>query len=80
MTTKKPGSLFRPPAEAAPATAPAAEAKTTKRGQHLISGLFDVAVFRQFGVLAAERGIDKKKLLAEALNDLFVKYRKPPIA
>jgi hypothetical protein len=31
-------------------------------------------------VLAAELGIDKRELLREALNDLFVKHGKPPIA
>jgi hypothetical protein len=80
MATKKAGSLSRTPEESAPETPPAAEAKTTKRGQHLISGLFDVPVFRQFGVMAAERGIDKRELLREALNDLFIKHGKPPIA
>jgi hypothetical protein len=38
------------------------------------------AAYRQFGVLAAELGMDKRELLREALNDLFVKHGKPPIA
>lgn len=42
--------------------------------------MFDQAVYRQFGVLAAELGVDKRELLREALNDLFVKHGKPPIA
>lgn len=85
MTTapkKKPGSLFK----AAPAAteenqnqAPAAQT-TTKRGKHLISGLFEPAAYRQFGVLSAELGVDKRELLREALNDLFIKHGKPPIA
>ncbi|BBL77523.1 ribbon-helix-helix domain-containing protein [Methylomagnum ishizawai] len=36
--------------------------------------------YRQFGVLAAELGVDKRELLREALNDLFRKHGKAPIA
>ena len=78
MATKKPGSLFKAQPEA-PVALPV-EAKTTKRGLHLISGLFEVPTFRQFGMLAAERGLEKRELLREALNDLFMKHGKPPIA
>lgn len=86
MAAAKKGSLFKAPnidqePEAVPAAAAEPEQKKgPKRGQHLISGMFDPPAYRQFGVLAAERGMDKRELLQEALNDLFVKYGKPPIA
>lgn len=77
---KKPGSLFKAPADEG--TAAPVEMKTVmpKRGKHLISGMFEPAAYRQFGVLAAELGLDKRELLREALNDLFKKHGKPPIA
>lgn len=76
---KKPGSLFK---QAAAIEDVAAETATgaPKRGKHLISGMFEPAAYRQFGVLAAELGMDKRELLREALNDLFRKHSKPPIA
>lgn len=78
MATKKAGPLFRAPlAEEAPAPA---ERRGPKRGKHLISGMFDPPAYRQFGVLAAELGMDKRELLREALNDVFRKHGKPPIA
>lgn len=76
---KKAGSLFKAP-EPAPEATPAPAKGGPKRGQHLISGLFDPPAYRQFGVLAAELGMDKRELLQEALNDLFTKHGKPPIA
>lgn len=81
---KKPGSLFKAPTvDQEPETAPTVEQeqrKGPKRGQHLISGMFDPPAYRQFGVLAAELGVDKRELLREALNDLFRKHGKAPIA
>jgi hypothetical protein len=85
MTTKKkPGSLFKQPSadveaineQPMTATVP----NSPKSGKHLISGMFEPAAYRQFGVLAAEIGFDKRELLREALNDLFIKHGKPPIA
>lgn len=80
MAQKKAGSLFSTPSVETPAEPQAIEAKTPKRGKHLISGMFEQATFRQFGVLSAELGIAKQDLLREALNDLFKKHGKPPIA
>lgn len=51
-----------------------------KRGKHLISGMYEPAAYRQFCVLSAELGLDKRELLRQALNDLFIKHEKPPIA
>ncbi len=80
MAAKKPGSLFQAPSAAEPTTPAPAAQQGPKRGKHLISGMFEPAAYRQFGVLAAELGMDKRELLREALNDLFVKHGKPPIA
>ena len=81
MAKMKTASLFRPKTEDAPAVAPVAtEGKKTKRGKHLISGLFEETTYRQFTMLAAELGLQRLDLLREALNDVFVKHGKPPIA
>jgi hypothetical protein len=56
------------------------EAKKPKSGKHLISGLFEEPTYRQFTMLAAELGRQRGDLLREALNDLFTKHKKPPIA
>lgn len=81
MAQKKAGSLFKAPvAEPNPAAPTPMERQGTKTGRHLISGMFEPAAFRQFGMLAAELGMDKRGLLREALNDLFSKHGKPPIA
>lgn len=80
-TKKKPGPLFKPQASAEDIATPAPTTPgAPKRGKHLISGMFEPAAYRQFGVLAAELGFDKRELLREALNDLFKKHGKPPIA
>lgn len=56
--------------------------KATKReGKKVIAGHFDPAVSKQLKLLVIEQ--DKasvEAILAEAINDLFVKYRKSPIA
>ena len=38
------------------------------------------AAKKQFDILAAELETTKQALMAEAMNDLFLKYKKPPIA
>jgi len=76
----KPGSLFKTPVPKETAAPVEAKPGTTKRGKHLISGLFEPPTYRQFGVLSAELGLGKQDLLREALNDLFRKHGKPPIA
>jgi hypothetical protein len=45
-----------------------------------VTGYFDAAVKKQLRLLAAENDTTIQGLLAEALNDLFAKYRKPEIA
>ena len=76
----KPASLFHPQTEAKAAARPVLEAKPPKCGKHLISGLFPEPTYRQFTILAAELGVQRQDLLREALNGVFVKYGKPPLA
>jgi hypothetical protein len=81
MAKLKPGSLFKTKTDEPVVSRPAAtEQKKPKRGKHLISGLFEEPTYRQFTTLAAELGLQRQGLLREALNDIFVKHGKPPIA
>ena len=91
MTSKKPSlsaalheATGRKPdrdAEPAPPTPPkASPVPASRRGLKVISGHFDPAVSRQFRQLALERDNTVQGLLAEAINDLFVKYYRNPIA
>jgi len=68
----KPASLFHPETEEVPLK--------PKDRRRLISGLFEEHVYRQFTILAAEIGMHRRDLVREALNDVFAKYGKPPIA
>lgn len=52
----------------------------SRPGQKVISGHFDPAVSRQFRQLALEQDTTVQGLLAEAINDVFVKYHRNPIA
>lgn len=59
------------------------EDKKTKmrpEGRKLLGVHLSREAIRQFNTLAAERGLQKQELMSEALNDLFEKYKKPPIA
>ena len=49
-------------------------------GKKAIAGHFDPAVGKQLRQLALDHDTTVQALLAEALNDLFVKYGKSPIA
>lgn len=80
MAKLKAGSLFKPKTEETPPPRAVMEAKKPKRGKHLISGLFEEPTYRQFTTLAAELGLQRQELLREALNDVFIKHGKPPIA
>jgi hypothetical protein len=61
--------------------APKARDKTpARRGRKVVSGHFDPAVSKQLRLLAVERDTNLQTLLAEAINDLFAKYQKSPIA
>jgi hypothetical protein len=58
----------------------AARPRKRKTGKVLVGALFDPAVRRQLKVLEAETDQNLQEVLSEAINDLFVKYRKNPIA
>lgn len=53
------------------------ESRLGKKG---LTSYFDPAVLKQLKILSAEKETSQQQLLAEALNDLFVKNGKPPIA
>ena len=79
----KRASIFAKPATEVK-DAGVAEATAKKRpdqiGKRLIGAQFPEAVYRQFRILAGEKGIGSQALLSEALNDLFRKYGKDQIA
>ena len=81
------------PAAAPPATAiqetPATAAATagvrwarpaSRVGKKTVAGHFDPAVSKQLRQIAIDRDRSAQDVLREALNDLFTKYGKPPIA
>ena len=51
-----------------------------KNSKVLVGALFDPAVRRQLKVVEAETDQNLQEVLREAINDLFEKYRKSPIA
>jgi hypothetical protein len=52
----------------------------SRQGKKAISGFFDPAVSKQLKQLALDQNITVQALLAESLNDLFVKHGHKPIA
>ncbi|MEB3311997.1 MAG: ribbon-helix-helix domain-containing protein [Snowella sp.] len=52
----------------------------SRQGKKAITGYFDPAVSRQLRQLALDRDSTIQALLSEALNELFIKYGKNPIA
>ena len=70
---------LRASAEAEPAASgspdPGAQRRTRQIAAH-----FPEEVYRQLRVLCATEGRTGRECLAEALNDLFKKYGRPPIA
>ena len=51
-----------------------------RAGMVLVAGHFDPAVRKQLKGIALDQGRTVQDLLAEALNDLFAKYRRPELA
>lgn len=68
------------PAEQGRGPERAATRPPSRRDKRAITGYVSPAAFQQFQILRAERGKDVQELVEEALNDLFQKYGKPPIA
>lgn len=52
----------------------------SRQGKKAVAGYFDPAVRQQLAVLAAEEQRSQNDLLAEALNLLFERYGKSPLA
>lgn len=52
----------------------------SRRGKKVVSGYFDTEVSKQLKLLCVENDTSLQALLTEALNDLFVKHGKSPIA
>ena len=68
-------------AKTAPATVTAIGSRAPSRiGKKTIAAHFDPAVSKQLKQLGLERDSSTQALLREAINDLFAKYGKPPIA
>ena len=65
--------------EAAP-SAPPTPVPQSRQGKKAITGHFDPAVSRQLKQLALDRQTTVQALLAEALNDLFEKHGRNPLA
>ena len=77
-TTPAPTPLILQKDSAEPA--PSTERPPSRKGKKIISGYFDPAVARQLKQLALDQDSTVQALLSEALNDLFEKYQKKPIA
>lgn len=52
----------------------------SRRGKKPVTGYYDPAVRQQLAVLAAEEDRSQNDLIGEALNMLFERYGKSPIA
>ena len=59
---------------------PTATAPPSRQGKKMISGHFNKDVHRQLKMLALEKDTSIQSLLSEALNALFERNNKPPIA
>jgi hypothetical protein len=78
-TESAPAAPVASPAQSA--DAPRFVARTPSRvGKKTIAAHFDPAVSRQLRQIGADHDRSIQSLLQEALNDLFTKYGKPPIA
>ena len=52
----------------------------SRQGKKIVGGYFDPAVSKQLHQIALDKEISLQDLIGEAVNDLFEKYGKPPIA
>ncbi|MDZ8051391.1 MAG: ribbon-helix-helix domain-containing protein [Aulosira sp. ZfuVER01] len=52
----------------------------SRQGKKAIAGHFDPAVSKQLKQIALDHGTTVQALLTEAMNDLFIKYKRNPIA
>jgi hypothetical protein len=63
-----------------PEPKPKAAAQPSRQGTKTISGHFAAAVSKQLKQLALDLDSNVQELLREAVNDLFRKHGKPPLA
>lgn len=59
---------------------PKRKSRAKKTRQVHLGGYFDPVVHKQFKLLAVEKDLSVQDLMREALNLVFTKYKKPPIA
>jgi hypothetical protein len=69
-----------PVANAAPANVTPIGRAPSRVGKKTVAAHFDPAVSKQLKHLALERDTSTQGLLREAINDLFTKHGRPPIA
>jgi hypothetical protein len=81
LQTATRGGEVGPAANTPPATVTAIGARTPSRiGKKTVAAHFDPAVSKQLRQLGLDRDTSTQALLREAINDLFTKYGKAPIA
>jgi hypothetical protein len=66
--------------QAEPTTRPAGFYAATRVGKKKVTAALDPAAHKQLKGLAVDRDATTEALLTEAINDLFTKHGKPPIA
>lgn len=75
------GGEAAPVANGPPASVTPIGPRTPSRiGKKTVAAHFDPAVSKQLRQLGLDRDTSTQALLREAINDLFTKYGKPPIA
>ena len=74
--TKALQTAAQKPAPAEPGTA----MPPSRQGKRAVCGFFDPAVSRQLKQIALDEDASVQALLTEALNELFTKRGRPPIA
>jgi hypothetical protein len=81
LTTVTTGAFDKTP-ETSPATAAPGRAKSTgpRAGKRAVPFWMPEAAKRQLDLMVVEQDTTKQAVLTEAINDLFKKYGKPPIA
>lgn len=80
LQTATRGGESTPAGTAAPAVATVSRLTPGRIGKKTIAAHFDPAVSKQLKQLGLERDSSTQALLREAINDLFTKYGKAPIA
>ena len=69
-----------PPAPKPPVSNPRPTQQPSRQGTKTVAGHFEPQVSKQLKQLALDLDSNVQELLREALNDLFRKHGKPPVA